>query len=214
MTSKLDGNLSYVLAFAGNSFLTPVNLMDADVLTREFWEGFPRLQSGGVGAVNAAIDECQNYIVEQLKCEGHNALQERLATEYAAFIGPPKPRVAPWETFYKEPHTGVGFGQATFAMKEELRRFGLEVSSDNNQYADHIGIELLLAAKLAMDASGVDALVDVSQDECKKIDSIKRYVSKFPATWISDFCAAIEASGISVYYQKLANLASVTLEHI
>ena len=43
----------------------------------------------------------------------------------------------------------MGFGRATFEMRETLRSLGLEVRNENNQYEDHIGIELLCLSRSA-----------------------------------------------------------------
>ena len=54
-----------------------------------------------------------------------------------------RPRLLPWETMYRGENVTVGFGQATFEMRELLREAGLEVRNVNDQYEDHLGIELL-----------------------------------------------------------------------
>lgn len=57
--------------------------------------------------------------------------------------------MAPWESFYVQEGVTNGFGEPTFRMRERLRQAALEVSNENNQYADHVGIELLYCSELA-----------------------------------------------------------------
>lgn len=57
----------------------------------------------------------------------------------------------------------VGFDQATFEMRVLLRNAGLEVSIENNQYADHVGIELLYTSALCGTCAQLLLLVGVER---------------------------------------------------
>ena len=57
----------------------------------------------------------------------------------------------------------VGFDQATFEMRVLLRNVGLEVSIENNQYADHVGIELLYTSALCGTCAQLPLLVGVER---------------------------------------------------
>ena len=140
---------SEAFAFIGNSLLSPMNQTDSMGVDPAFWDAFPDF---GEDAVREAIASCREYAAsaQELARGGGDPVQ-RASVEYTKlFVGPPKPAAAPWETFYRSGGDGaaVGFGQATFEMRELLRNAGLEVSNDNNQYADHRGIELLLVSVL------------------------------------------------------------------
>ena len=60
------------------------------------------------------------------------------------FIGPPRSAADPWETV-NDPYNDkkVGYGRATVAMQQLLAAEGLELGGENNQFEDHMGIELL-----------------------------------------------------------------------
>ena len=90
------------------------------------------------------------------------ALIERVSVEYTKlFVGPPVPAAAPWETMYRGSNADAspsapgakegaayGFGEPTFQMRSLLRGIGLELSNENRQYEDHMGIELLYLSQL------------------------------------------------------------------
>ena len=132
--------LARALAFVGNSFLAPMSQTSDAALDRAFWAAFPDF---GSEEAACALDGLFAWAAE-----GENVPRaERVravSVEYARlFIGPPEPAVAPWESFYVQEGVTNGFGEPTFRMRERLRQAALEVSNENNQYADHIGIELL-----------------------------------------------------------------------
>lgn len=137
--------LARALAFVGNSFLAPMS-QTSDARSTAFWAAFPDF---GSEEAACALDGLFAWAAE-----GENVPRaERVravSVEYARlFIGPPEPAVAPWESFYVQEGVTNGFGEPTFRMRERLRQAALEVSNENNQYADHIGIELLYCSELA-----------------------------------------------------------------
>ena len=88
-----------------------------------------------------------------------------------------------------------------FAMVQRLRSLGLSVSNDNNQYADHIGIELLYVSECLQRASqGDDALlreaVAFSRD------------SAIP--WMRSFSTKVYEAD-STYYSMISRLACALL---
>lgn len=124
-----------------------------------------------------------------------------VSVEYARlFIGPPEPAVAPWESFYVQEGVTNGFGEPTFRMRERLRQAALEVSNENNQYADHIGIELLYCSELARRAaSGGPA----GTEEAALLES---FVEIDLLPWLGRFTTALYEEG-ATYYGLLADLA-------
>ena len=100
----------------------------------------------------AASREAQTGVCVLDARDGASNLDDRVqraSVEFAhLFVGPPKPAVAPWETFYCQQGCAVGFGEATHQMRTALRDNGLELAQAGRQYEDHMGIELLLASEL------------------------------------------------------------------
>lgn len=152
-------NFSEAFAFIGNSLLKPMSQTEEVGLEPAFWAQFPDFGDERVTAALAALGDFAVRAQER-QGAGENVV-ERVSVEYTKlFIGPPRPAAAPWETFYRgdgSTEVAVGFGQATFEMRELLRRNGLAVSNENNQYADHMGIELLLLSVLARRAADAAA---------------------------------------------------------
>ena len=142
------------LAFLGNSLLSPMSQTEAAGLDPAFWAAFP---SFGDEGILAALEACEDYAREsQIKAsEGNDPVRDASVEHTRLFVGPPHPAAAPWETMYRPGSEGakVGFGQAAFEMRDLLRSAGLEVSNTNNQYSDHIGIELLYASALCRECS-------------------------------------------------------------
>ena len=133
--------LSEAYAFIGNSLLKPMTMTSTVGLDPAFWEAFPSFDDE---AVAEAVAACARYAEGAVqRAEAGEDEPQRAAVEYTKlFVGPPSPAAAPWETMYRGKNVTVGFGQATFEMRELLREAGLEVRNVNNQYEDHLGIEL------------------------------------------------------------------------
>ncbi|MBR0404634.1 MAG: molecular chaperone TorD family protein [Eggerthellaceae bacterium] len=193
---------SEALAFIGNSLLSPMRQTGAMGVDPAFWDAFPDF---GDDAVREAIASCREYAVsaQELERGGGDPVQ-RASVEYTKlFIGPPRPAAAPWETFYRSggDEVTVGFGQATFEMQELLRNAGLEVSNENNQYADHMGIELLLlSVLLERAASGETAFEEATN-----------FANVHPASWIGLFSDKVSKAAPKGYFAPLLALASSLL---
>ena len=184
---------SQALAFVGNSFLKPMTQTSSLGLMPEFWEEFPLFGNEQVEqAVLALFTFAQNDQDHDIDQRAHETACE--FTEL--FVGPSLPAAAPWETTYDEGYQGTGFGQATFEMRHLLREAGLEVSGDFNQYADHIGIELLYAAALC------------EQSPEKLPDFIEGRLLK----WSGKLFTAIEKAKPEGFYARLGRLTTALLE--
>lgn len=108
--------------------------------------------------------------------------------------------MAPWESFYVQEGVTNGFGEPTFRMRERLRQAALEVSNENNQYADHIGIELLYCSELARRAASGRPCGDGRGGFAGIVRGGR------PAPWLGRFTTALYEEG-ATYYGLLADLA-------
>lgn len=194
--------LSEAYAFVGNSLLKPMTMTLTVGLDPAFWEAFPAFD----GAVAQAGEVCACYAEEAgRRAEGGEDGPQRASVEYTRlFVGPPSPAAAPWETMYRGKDVTVGFGQATFEMRELLREAGLEVRNVNNQYEDHLGIELLYLSSLCAraDADAADAPVP---------ESVADFIEKHPLSWVDAFRARIAEAAPDGYFVSLAGLARALL---
>ena len=183
--------LSEAYAFIGNSLLKPMTMTSTVGLDPAFWEAFPSFDDE---AVAEAVAACARYAEGAVqRAEAGEDEPQRAAVEYTKlFVGPPSPAAAPWETMYRGENVTVGFGQATFEMRELLREAGLEVRNVNNQYEDHLGIELLYLSSL-----------------CARADADA--AEKHPLSWVDAFRARIAEAAPDGYFVSLAGLARALL---
>lgn len=207
-TAEEWANYAEALAFVGNSLLSPMNQTGTVGLEPEFWAEFPSFDDIHVAT---ALDACQAYATgaQAFAADGGDAVQ-RASVEYTKlFVGPPRPAAAPWETMHRAEGATVGFGEPTFAMQRLLREAGLEVSNDNNQYADHIGIELLYASVLCTRIAQAEDDTDAQQE---LVAQLSTYVADHPLGWIGRLITAVGESEPNGYIANLLALAKALLE--
>ncbi|MEQ2957201.1 TorD/DmsD family molecular chaperone [Slackia piriformis] len=204
--------LSEAYAFLGNSLLKPMSQTSDAGLSPEFWEKFPTF---GSKDIECAVADCIAFgrmVVERIKVGGDAV--ESASVEYThLFVGPPRPFAAPWETMHRREGANVGFGEPAFALQALLRDAGLKMSNDNNQYADHMGIELLYlsemcrrAAETTNDAFDID---DVSVPHAPK--AIVRFVTEHPLAWIGSLRAAVAEEWPEGYFAPLLGVTEALL---
>ncbi len=108
------------------------------------------------------------------------------------------------------------FGAPTFAMRKILREAGLELNNENNQYEDHIGIELLyLAAMCAhLCKEGKSSTNEESSSAVKNpnAEELADYIQAHPLAWIEALRDKIDAVYPDGYYSGLAELTQGLLE--
>ncbi len=185
-------------AFLGNTLLTPMRRTEKVGLDPLFWEKFPTLGSDGL---NRACLNMRDYVAWLGKNAQDDPVTDVSVEFTSLFIGPPEPKAAPWETMYRGDGANVGFGQATFEMNRLLQDAGLKMSGESNQYADHMGIELLYLSELCG---------RVSRGECE-CSEVKRYVSEHPAGWVCVFRDKVHAAAPDGYFDRLLAIESELL---
>lgn len=200
------GQLADALAFCGNSLLAPMTKRTGVGLDPAFWESFPLFDDQGVAD---AVQGCVAWAVEcERRCDaaGRDAV-ERCAVEYTRlFVGPPRPAVAPWESAHRAAADGsdptVGFGRATFEMRELLRKAGLQLCNENRQYEDHMGIELLLLSEFCRRAGDGDGPA-AAQASAFAVDH--------PAAWVEGLRSAAAEAVPNGYYVGLLGVVAALL---
>lgn len=196
--------LSERFAFLGNSLLNPPTHDTALGLHEQFWDAFAA-GLADIGCANERIvsgaDHAQRF-ARRMAVDGGDSLRLVRMEHAHLFVGPPKPAAPPWETFYAHPGriAEAGFGRATFDMRRLLREAGLEVRGANNQYADHMGLELLFIAALC----GRFSEAMPSTDE---VAMLVGFVKKHPGAWASAFSAAVKEAAPDGYYRCIAETA-------
>lgn len=200
------GQLADALAFCGNSLLAPMTQRTGVGLDPGFWESFPLFGDQGVADAVQDCAVCAAEFERRCQADGQSAV-ERCAIEYTRlFVGPPRPAAAPWETAHRAVADGadstVGFGQATFEMRELLRNAGLQLCNGNRQYEDHMGIELLLLSELCRRAAASDGLAAAEASA---------FAADHPAAWVEGLRSAAAEAVPDGYYAGLLGVAAALL---
>lgn len=191
--------IAQAYAFLGNSLLKPLSQTSDVGLDPEFWEQFPDF---GDAEVRRACQACAACVRRACDDRAEAALQH-IDVEYARlFLGPPRPAVSPWETAYRSGDGSVGFGQATVEVRRALAELGLEVSNENNQYADHLGIELLCLSEACRRAAAGDETA---------ARMAAPFLREHPASWAADFARRVSEEAPGGYYACLADVAVALL---
>ncbi len=188
--------LANAYAFLGASLLKPMSQTPRLGLDPAFWDAFTAFDSLAVEEAARSLAEFASSLSDEEK-----AVEEVSVEWTRLFVGPPKPAAAPWESFYRAKDPKSGFGPATFAMQEQLREHGLAMAGDSNQYADHMGIELMLLAEVCRKA-----------DACGGCEEIGAYLREHPLGWVEAFEQAVDASAPDGYYRRLIRLARALME--
>lgn len=195
-------------AFAGNSLLKPMTQTLPVGLDPAFWAEFPDF---GSNALRFAAGECAGFAQSLSDIEANQAVM-RVSVEYTRlFVGPPSPAAAPWETIYRSCNPSVGFGEATFEMRRLLREAGLQLCNDNNQYEDHMGIELLYLSVLCDRIA--DALAAGDEDAAEALAAQARgFASERPASWIDALAERVEEAFPAGYFSHILRLSREILK--
>ncbi|WP_165054454.1 MULTISPECIES: molecular chaperone [unclassified Adlercreutzia] len=185
-------------AFIGNSLLDTMRHTGTAPLEPTFWDRFSEIDDAGV---HSALEGCAAWSSLMQDCP--DPVTSASAEYTRLFVGAPKPLAPPWETFYRADGTTVGFGRATLDMQQRLRDAGLKVSNENNQYADHIGIELLYLGVLCERASKGDAA---------SASAAASFTSEHLLPWLVKLQAKVEAEFPGGYIACLLTLAKALVE--
>ncbi len=200
MSEPLDGYLPLGNAymFLGASLLKPISQTSRMGFVPDYWQAARELFD------SPAVEESSNALAAFASwalLDEDKAVKEISVEWTRLFVGPPKPAAAPWESFYRADNVKSGFGPSAFEMQKLLRDYDLEVSGDNNQYADHIGIELLFLGELCRRAK-TDA----------DVDKACAYAREHPYGWIAALEEAVAASAPDGYYRLIIAQAKALLE--
>ena len=212
MTRSIEwGAYSQAFAFLGNSLLSPMTQTSDAGLEPEFWELFPSFGENSVAAACTRCGEAASAISERGAREERDPV-ELASTDFTRlFIGPPSPAAAPWESFYRSnSENPVGFGQATFEMRDLLRGAGLEVSNENNQYEDHIGLELLFLSELCLRRAD-NGESPIEDDAAYGDAAILAFINEHPYGWIGALRGAVREVFPEGYIDGILGVAEALL---
>ncbi len=197
--SKDYAGFAEAFAFLGNSLMEPPLKTGGFSVDPSFWEDFPTFESAAVCGATASLVEYLERLASNVEFDPVTDVSVEFTR---LFVGPPSPGAAPWETMYRGEGTRVGFGAATFEMRELMRGSGLQVSGDSNQYEDHMGIELLYLSVLCR---------KVADGEEIGFGQISDFIEAHPGAWIEKLSAQVAQSAPDGYYVRFLALCSALL---
>lgn len=200
---------SQLYAFLGNSLLSPMSRTESVGLDPAFWR-----ELGGLldGALADSAESLASWAERASADAARSETVQRVSVEFTKlFVGPPKPAAAPWESANGPVDSHVGFGEATFAMRERLRALGLELCNENNQYEDHVGIELLYLSELCRRASEEPsgAACDAAAPDAEEIAS---FIREHPLAWVPRLREKVAASQPEGYFIRLLDVVLALLK--
>ena len=200
---------SQLYAFLGNSLLSPMSRTESVGLDPAFWR-----ELGGLldGALADSAESLASWAKRASADAARSEVVQRVSLEFTKlFVGPPKPAAAPWESANGPVDSHVGFGEATFAMRERLRALGLELCNENNQYEDHVGIELLYLSELCRRASEEPsgAACDAAAPDAEEIAS---FIREHPLAWVPRLREKVAASQPEGYFIRLLDVVLALLK--
>lgn len=200
---------SQLYAFLGNSLLSPMSRTESVGLDPAFWRDLGGLLDGALADPAKAL---ASWAERASADSSRSEAVQRVSVEFTKlFVGPPKPAAAPWESANGPVESHVGFGEATFAMRERLRALGLELCNENNQYEDHVGIELLYLSELCRRASEGPSGAAACDAAVPDGEEISSFVREHPLVWVARLREKVAASQPEGYFVRLLDFALALL---
>ena len=200
---------SQLYAFLGNSLLSPMSRTESVGLDSAFWRDLDGLLDG---ALAEPAESLASWAERASADAARSEVVQRVSVEFTKlFVGPPKPAAAPWESANGPVESHVGFGEATFAMRERLRALGLELCNENNQYEDHVGIELLYLSELCHRASEGPSGAAACDAAVPDAEEIASFVREHPLIWVARLREKVAASQPEGYFVRLLDFALALL---
>lgn len=200
---------SQLYAFLGNSLLSPMSRTESVGLDPAFWRDLGGLLDG---ALADSAESLASWAEHASADASRSEAVQRVSVEFTKlFVGPPKPAAAPWESANGPVESHVGFGEATFAMRERLRALGLELCNENNQYEDHVGIELLYLSELCRRASEGPSGAAACDAAALDAEEIASFIREHPLVWVARLREKVAASQPEGYFVRLLDLALALL---
>ena len=200
---------SQLYAFLGNSLLSPMSRTESVGLDPAFWRDLGGLLDGALADPAKAL---ASWAERASADSSRSETVQRVSVEFTKlFVGPPKPAAAPWESANGPVESHVGFGEATFAMRERLRALGLELCNENNQYEDHVGIELLYLSELCRRASEGPSGAAACDAAVPDGEEISSFVREHPLVWVARLREKVAASQPEGYFVRLLDFALALL---
>ena len=145
-----------------------------------------------------STDAARLALTEMKKGLNESEDSQDLIEEYRRlFVGPAPKAAPPWGSVYTDRECVV-FGESTLALRDWLRRNGIERLLEEKTPEDHFGLMLLLMVWITK-----------NKPEC-----IEEYLGLHLFTWSSHFLDQLIAEARHPFFKGLAQISKLSLEGI
>lgn len=111
----------------------------------------------------------------------------------------------PYESVYREA-AGLVFGESTAEVRQEYRRFGLDVTEGlKGEPPDHISFELEFMRLLCSQEAAARERHD-QQEAARLLEAERHFLKKHLTRWVPQFCENISKFDTSGFYTGLAQV--------
>ncbi|MCX8028138.1 MAG: molecular chaperone TorD family protein, partial [Thermodesulfovibrionales bacterium] len=131
--------------------------------------------------------------------------QEELLIDYASlFLGPFELKAPPYGSVYLEVERRL-MGDTTLLVMEYYEQCGLTLDDEFKEAPDHITAELEFVYYLIL-REIEEIRNNNSQEALSIIESQKRFITAYLASWVGEFCERIISNAQTGYYKALSEL--------
>lgn len=192
---RIDDRVVFVGETLGPLFLHDP-LQDADVIGAVY-EAFAVIDARAAAAEWPFAEEAVAFAALELMHEGlANGIDDDMVWEYRRlFVGPGKKPAPPWGSVYTDREC-VMFGESTLALRQWMRKQGIDQLGGGSEPEDHIGTMLLLMSWIA--------------DHRPEV--LEEYLCDHLLTWAGHFLKELQKASVHPFYQGLALLTRGSLE--
>lgn len=161
---------------------------------------------GGDSQEVRAASECLSAWADALGGRTSDEAFDALNSDYGRlFVGPARLLAAPWESVYMNKDQAV-FQRETVSVKNWYARFGLALTSNVNEPADHAGLEFSFLASLAELTIAASEIRD-GQEVKRLVDAQRAFVGQHLLKWVPRWADDVTAHARTDFYRGFGWLA-------
>lgn len=148
------------------------------------------------------IDAIAEEAVSILESEADDKLSRLQSDYHCLFVGPLGPYAFPWESVHTS-EDKLLFGESTFTVRNEYKKFGFQFSLVDKEPDDHIAAELQFIACLS-DLAIKDMKEGRFDYSVKIIKAQKNFLDSHICKWAEKFCDLIYKNAKENYFKTVS----------
>ena len=148
------------------------------------------------------IDRIADEAVRILESDGAGELSGLQSDYHCLFVGPSGPYAPPWESVHTS-EDKLLFGESTFKVRNEYKKFGFQFSLIDKEPDDHIAAELQFIACLSdLAIKGMEEKLFNYPAEI--INAQKNFLDNHISNWADSFCDLIYKNAKEKYFRTVS----------